>query len=220
MKGSYFWAAHSQARAEVSPEETWPEKGISWREFRILCAILSARTNRAKFAFIGWETIQARSCGFTRKEDYKNAKVIPSHLAPPLSHKQIRTTCDDLEALGFYARFRFSSGSRGGLMAYSFRHDRDALAFAVCDHVNFQDRVSVRQNREEDTIKCLQLLERAKLGQSQNKEEGNGKGKGRDKHNKKSTGEKSSDEKFKSELPPNPQGGEFESILKSAKEAS
>ena len=191
MKADYFWAAYSQARAETYPDAPWPERGVSWREFRVLCAILSVQRNRAGFAFIGWETIQSRSCGFTKKEDFKNAESIPDHLAPPLSHKQIRTTRDKLEALGFYARFRFSRGSRGGLMAYSVRHDRDALAAAVCDHVNFQDGVSVRKNREDDALKCLQLLERAKSGQSQDNEGGKDEGKGRGKHNEKSNDEKS-----------------------------
>jgi hypothetical protein len=180
MKGDYLWAAVSQARAEADPEKPWPERGMSWREFRILCAILSVKTNRAGFAFMGWETIQARAHGFTTKEAFKSRKVLADHLAPPLSHKQIRATRDTLEALGFFARFRLSSGGRGGLMAYSVRHDPDELAKAVCESVNFRDRAGIKANRAKDAEKCLELLERAKSGQS--------RGKGRGKHNEKSHG--------------------------------
>ncbi|MEI6654445.1 MAG: hypothetical protein WCP45_06730 [Verrucomicrobiota bacterium] len=168
MKAGYFWAACEQARAEVDPKKPWPERGVSWREFRILCAILSVKVNRQGFCFVGWETIQARSCGFATKEAFSAATVIPDHLAPPLTRKQIRDTADTLEALGFYARFRMSSGPRGGLMAYSFRHkDQDALGNAVCEAINFRDRANIKANRAKDAQKCLQLLERAKSGPSQ-----------------------------------------------------
>lgn len=184
MKSDFFWAALYQARAEADPAVPWPERGMSWREFRILCAILSVKTNRAGFAFIGWETIQARSCGFTTKEAFRAAAKIPDHLAPPLTHKQIRPTCEVLENLGFYARFHFSSGSRGGRMAYSVRHTREELGDAVCDAVNFSDRVKIKANREADAIKCLELLERAKSGQSQGKGVANHRAKAGKRHDK------------------------------------
>lgn len=164
MKADYLWLAFKQTKAEEDPVAPWPERGISWREFRILAAILSVKINRSGFAFIGWETIQHRSCGFTSKVDFKNAETIPDHLAPPLTRKQIRTTCDALEDLGFYARFRFSTGKVGGHMAYSFRHQRDELAKVVCDSVNFRDRAKIKANRDADAKKCLELLERAKQG--------------------------------------------------------
>jgi hypothetical protein len=166
MKGSYFWAACYQARAEADPTNPWPEHGMSWREFRILCAILSVKTNRAGYAKMGWETIQARACGFTTKESFRNADVIPDHLAPPLTRKQIRITCEALEDLGFFARFRLSTGRVGGHMAYSVKHDRDELAKAVCDNTNFRDRSRIRANRVSDTAQCLKMLERAKSGPS------------------------------------------------------
>lgn len=174
MSSRFMWAGINQARAEESPSHSVPQQGISWREFRILCAILSVKINTKGFAFIGWETIQHRSCGYTSKSDYKAAERIPYHLQPPLSRKQIRSTCDTLENLGFYARFRMSSGSRGGRMAYSFRHDREELPVAVCDHVNFYDQQKIKANRAEDAAKCLQLLERAKSGPNRDQHGGQG----------------------------------------------
>jgi len=168
MSSASLWAALYQARWEDDPATNpHPDRGVSWREFRILAAILSMKTNRFDFCFAGWEMIQARSCGFTTKEAFTAAASIPDHLAPPLTRKQIRTTCDTLEALGFYARFRMSSGKRGGLTAYSFRHEgREALGNAVCEHINFRDRASIKANRAKDAEKCLELLERAKVGPS------------------------------------------------------
>lgn len=162
MKSEIFWAALYQARAEDDPAKAWPERSISWREFRILCAILSAKRNRAEYSFIGWETIQARACGFTTKDAFKAREITPKHLAPPLSRRIIRDTCDALEDLGFFARFRLSSGPRGGKMAYSFRHDRHELGKVVCDSTNFHDRARIKANRTADMQKCLELLERAK----------------------------------------------------------
>ena len=107
MKSDFIWPALEQARAEEQPASPWPGKGISWREWRILAAILSVRRNRADFAFIGWETIQARACGFTTKKGLRDAESIPDHLSPSLSRRQIRDTTDQLENLGFYARSGF-----------------------------------------------------------------------------------------------------------------
>ena len=70
----------------------------------------------------------------------------------------------------FFARFRMSSGNRGGYMAYSFRHDRDALALAVCENVNFRDRADIKENRARDAEKCLALLKRAKAGKPKDSE--------------------------------------------------
>lgn len=164
ISASFLWAAIKQARYEDSGFEK-PERGISWREFRVLIAILSWPTTKEGFTSIGWESIQFRSAGFLNKKEFKAATQIPDHL-PTLSRKQIRGTLDTLEALNFFARFRLSSGTRGGRFFYSFRHSRDELAKAVCDKVNFQDRLRVAQHREEDARKCLELLKRAKSGTS------------------------------------------------------
>lgn len=165
MSAKLLWAAVLQARYEIEPTEERPKHGLSWREFRILAAILSWPTTREGFTSIGWESIQFRSCGFVNREEFKAAERIPGHLLK-LSRRQIRSTLDTLEELNFFARFRQSTGPRGGRYYYSFRHSRDELAKAVCDKVNFQDRLRVAQHREEDARKCLELLKRAKSGTS------------------------------------------------------
>ena len=169
MSSNYLWAAIEQSKFETDPTNVKPEQGISWREFRVLAAILSWKETREGYTTPSVASLQFRSCGFLNGEEFQNAQRIPDHL-PKLSPKQIKSTLDTLEALGMFARFRLSTGSKGGRMAYSFKHSRDQLAEVVCSKVNFQDRQKVTQNRAEDQRKCLQLLERAKSKQSPTKE--------------------------------------------------
>ena len=159
IKAEIFWAAFHQARYEDNKGDP-PARGISWREFRILCAILSVKKNRDGFSFVGWQEIQARSCGMLRKP-HKDTKRIPDHLAPPYSQKQIKRTCDKLEALNFFARCRHSIGKRGGLMAYSFKLSPEELREAVARWASFRRGDSVRENRAKDRASALKNIERA-----------------------------------------------------------
>ncbi|MEN3939708.1 hypothetical protein WJU23_00315 [Prosthecobacter sp. SYSU 5D2] len=131
IKGHWLWNALHSERKKTGWKVDAGRKPLSWREFRILAAILSVQTNQAGFAFIGWETIQARACGYHRKDLLAASWFdLPPH-CQPLSRAQIRTACQNLEALGFFARVRYSTGPRGGYLAYSFRHPRPALIEAV-----------------------------------------------------------------------------------------
>jgi hypothetical protein len=163
LRADIFWSAYHQVSHEEGKEDHPPEKGISWREFRILCAILSVKKNREGFSFIGWQEIQARSCGMLRA-DYKAARKIPSHLAPPYSQKQIKRTCDRLEALGFFARCRHSKGKRGGWMAYSFKHSPEELRAAVSRWASFRRGDSVRENRAKDLSNSLKTHQKSTKG--------------------------------------------------------
>ena len=158
MKADIFWSAFYQTGYEQGKKDP-PDRGISWREFRILCAILSVKINREGFSFMGWQEIQARSCGMLRKP-YKARKRIPDHLAPPYSQTQIKRTCDRLEALNFFARCRHSKGPRGGFMAYSFRHSPEKLREAVASWASFRRGDSVRENRAKDIASALKNKER------------------------------------------------------------
>jgi hypothetical protein len=130
VRSDILWAAVKTAREE-NGQDVDIDRRISWREFRILAAILSERTNKQGFAFIGWKTIRARACGYhSRKLFEAHQETLPSH-CEPLTISKIYATCDKLEALGFYARHKHSKGRRGGLMAYSFKLERKALIQAV-----------------------------------------------------------------------------------------
>lgn len=131
IKSEWLWGALNQARHEAGRCEA-PERPISWREFRIIAAVLSGKVNSHGFSFLGWESIQARACGFHSKPLFQSGLAsLPAH-CEPLTRQMIRAATDKLEALGFFARCRYSRGKAGGLMAYSFRHPkRENLQAAV-----------------------------------------------------------------------------------------
>jgi len=70
LKSMLFWEACYTARHEAG-ESDRPERGISWREWRILVAIASLKPNRKGFSIAGWESISHRASGFHRKEDFQ-----------------------------------------------------------------------------------------------------------------------------------------------------
>lgn len=133
IKSEWLWGAVYTARAENGSDVKNDFKPLLWREFRILAAILSAPVKKFQgFVFLGWETIQARACGFHRKDLFAaNREELPPH-CQPLTRSQIDLTTSRMEVLKFYLRFRYSKGDRGGKTAYSFRHEtREKLAEAV-----------------------------------------------------------------------------------------
>lgn len=134
IRADWMWNAIHTLRADQGKEEDGRVdfKPLTWREFRLLAAILSSRVNSYGFTFLGWESIQARACGCHSKALFQAARAtLPAH-CQPLSRHDIRRGLDRLEALGFYARCRYATGPRGGLMAYSFRHPkREGLVDAI-----------------------------------------------------------------------------------------
>ena len=155
LRSDWMWnAIYSAREAAGKPTGTQNErKPLSWREFRILAAILSAPVNKQDFTFLGWESIQARSCGYHSKALFAAAAAtLPAH-CQPLSRRIIRQELEKMEALGFFLRCRYSSGKRGGLMAYSFRHsDRYDLTDSIMewreDNRSFQTQAA--ENRTAD----------------------------------------------------------------------
>lgn len=130
IKGDFLWKAIGTARREAGLESSIGPS-LSWREFRVLAAILSAKTNSYGFVFLGWEIIQARACGYHSKKLFnENKATLPPH-CQPLTRSMIRGVCDKLEALGFFGRVRYAQGGVGGLMAYTVTLERAALVEAV-----------------------------------------------------------------------------------------
>jgi hypothetical protein len=151
IRSDWLWQAVNQARSEAGRDV--PEsKPLSWREFRILAGILSAKVNDYRFTFLGWELIQALACGFHKKELFqRHADKLPAP-CPPLGRFQIEATLAKLEAMDFFARVRNSKGSRGGLTAYSFRLNRPALHEAIrrWKARNDSSHAKVAENRAAD----------------------------------------------------------------------
>jgi hypothetical protein len=149
----WMWGAILSARREAGMEVKSEFKPLSWREFRILAAVLSGQVNNHGFSFLGWEIIQARACGFHSKKLFNAGKnALPPHCMP-FTRDVIRRDVEKLEALGFFARCRYATGTRGGLMAYSFRHPkREELAAAVklWSDANHSFKIKSAANRAAD----------------------------------------------------------------------
>lgn len=154
VKSQWLWQAVYSARLEAGQEipPEWMARRISWREFRILAALLSAPRNKLDFSFVGWEGIQARASGFHNKAGLQGWQFKPEHHCAPLTRSQIRTALERLEGLGFFAHVRYSKGKRGGLSAFSFRHSRPELLEAVKTWANNKAslRAEVAANRGEE----------------------------------------------------------------------
>ncbi|MDB6119563.1 MAG: hypothetical protein JWO08_3344 [Verrucomicrobiaceae bacterium] len=130
IRSDWFWQTLLTARRDAGKHQEHIPRPISWREFRLLAGLLSARVNSQDFTFCGWELLQALSCGFHNKEAFERRGVMPDH-CQPLSRHMIREGTETLEAVNFYARCRYSRGKAGGLMAYSFRHPKREDLYAA-----------------------------------------------------------------------------------------
>ena len=160
IKSDWLWNAVYTARKEAGRKIDHEFQPLSWREFRILAAILSAPVHKSRgFVFLGWPSIQARSCGFHNKQLFSIGEPsLPPH-CQPFARSQIDLTTKRMEANKFYLKFRYSSGPCGGDAAYSFRHDtREKLAAAVGE---FKSRCRIKQvvdaNRARDRELCANM---------------------------------------------------------------
>lgn len=160
IKGCWLWNAVRAARKDAGQKVDSDYKPLSWREFRILAAILSAPVHKCRgFVFLGWESIQARSCGFHSKRLFNIGEPsLPPH-CQPLTRSKIDLTTARMEVNKFYLRFRYSKGKRGGKTAYSFRHDtRETLAGAVGEYqAHHCIKLAVDANRARDRELCANL---------------------------------------------------------------
>lgn len=124
ISDAWLWAAYYAARHAEGYEVYHAYRPLSWREFRLLAALLSAKVNKYGFTFQGWESLQARACGYHSKKLFQaGQRTLPPH-CKPLTRDMIRSSLNRMEALRFFARCRYATGARGGLSAYSFRHKK------------------------------------------------------------------------------------------------
>jgi hypothetical protein len=98
--------------------------GMSFREFRILCAIYSL-LGRHAYRAIGFRMIGARACG-CKSEQVKETEIKAGRpLLEPFSIKQLRGTVAKLHELGWFARV--TPDPHGRVTYYSHRMSGDAL---------------------------------------------------------------------------------------------
>jgi hypothetical protein len=127
VSADWLWRAFYTAREDRRRLES--TRPLAWRDFRILCALLS-KVGRDGLKKCGWREIQARAAGWAGKRQFeeesksereRRAKLI-------LSPKEIRTTLDKMEANKFFLRIRYGQGNRGGESWFSFSLSREEAA--------------------------------------------------------------------------------------------
>lgn len=128
IKARWVWSALDTALQEEGRKaRNGNLEWLTWREFRVLCAVLSV-IGIKPFAWISAATLAHRVCGYTSAASMKGREPTPA--CPFLTRRMLETTLGRLEINRFFLRCRLSRNplGKGGRTAYSVRHaDRKAL---------------------------------------------------------------------------------------------
>lgn len=132
MKAKWVWNALDTALQEEGLPARSPNPGwLTWREFRVLCAVLSV-IGQKPYAWGSTNTLLHRVCGYTAASSFKGKE--PAAHCPRLTRWMLETTLNRLEELRFFMRVRVSRSptGRGGRTAYTIRHpSREALVIEL-----------------------------------------------------------------------------------------
>lgn len=105
---------------ELRGDAEMAEMPLSYREFSLLCAILSKLGDKDMDSCT-WREIQCRALGYTTKAEMERVLPLRKDGAKALSRQQIRSTLDDLERNKFFGRWSFGNGERSWLGYFSFK---------------------------------------------------------------------------------------------------
>ena len=145
VKGKWLWDCFKTVMSEPV------DRTLSWREFQILCAVLS-KVGAKGIKTCGWFEVQARAAGFCGKRDMTECVPEERKRRKKLiySRTQIRTTLRRLESDGFFARYNFGrNGSAARESWFSFSMPREDLTNAVnAKKKRRDDRIAA--NRKQD----------------------------------------------------------------------
>ena len=133
----FFWNCLYTLRGEK------PDKPLSYREFSVLCAVLS-KVGRKGFASCSWREVQRRALGYLTEKEMCENLPSRSDKAAPLSRQQIRTVLESLHRCGFFARYAVGNGQRSFLSYYSVRMNPQQLAEAATSDYCSRRREVVR----------------------------------------------------------------------------
>ncbi len=114
IRNDWFWSCLEGLRGK---ERNLP---VSYREFSVLCAILS-KIGDKELESCTWQEIQCRALGYTTQAAMKAGLATRRDGAQPMSRQVIRTTLDALERCKFFARFPVGNGTRSWLTYFSFK---------------------------------------------------------------------------------------------------
>lgn len=129
-----------QATVTIKAEWLWnclevlhgkkPAKQLSYREFSVLCAVLSKIGNK-KLASCSWHEVQRRALGYATEQEMLAGLPKRSDGAKPLSRQQLRKTLADLDRCSFFQRYAVGNGRRCFLGYYTQRLNPPQLAEAA-----------------------------------------------------------------------------------------
>lgn len=116
IRTEWLWNCHYGLRGEAN-KAAMP---LSYREFSVLCAILS-KLGDSDLESCTWQEIQCRALGYTTKAEM--VRMLPQRKdgARALTRQQIRSTLDDLDRNKFFGRWSFGNGERSWLTYFSFK---------------------------------------------------------------------------------------------------
>ncbi|MBL9115458.1 MAG: hypothetical protein JNJ83_10670 [Verrucomicrobiaceae bacterium] len=116
IRAEWFWNCLYGLRGN----EDRPDMPLSYREFSVLCAILSKLGNK-DLESCTWQEIQCRALGYTTKAEMNRLMPHRRDGAKALTRQQIRSTLNDLERCGFFARYAVGNGEKCFLTYFSFK---------------------------------------------------------------------------------------------------
>lgn len=125
------------------------ESPLSYREFSVLCAVLSKLGDK-ELVSCSWREIQRRALGYATKEEMARKLSSRADKAKPLSRQQIRATLTTLERNKFFARYSVGNGDRCVLTYFSMKMTKAQLPeAATADYFRRRRRKALPQGAEE-----------------------------------------------------------------------
>lgn len=122
IRAEWFWNCIYGLRNS----EDKREMPLSYREFSVLCAILSKLGDK-DLESCTWQEIQRRALGYTTEAQMTERLPHRKDGAKPLTRQQIRSTLNDLERCGFFARYAVGNGERCFLTYFSLKMPKQEL---------------------------------------------------------------------------------------------
>lgn len=141
IRADWLWNCLSELRRQER------EKPLNYREFSVLCAILSKLGDK-DLESCTWQEIQRRALGYTTEAQMKERLPYRTDGAKPLTRQQIRSTLNDLERCGFFARYAVGNGEKCFLTYFSFKMPKQELkAKAVAAFTKRRRRGPIRRTQ-------------------------------------------------------------------------
>lgn len=144
VKTDWVWDCLKTIRGET------PARTLSFREFRVLCALLS-KVGAKGVKKCSWREVQARAAGFCGKADLARCCDDGRERITPLmlTRAEIRTTLRRLEINNFFARYNHGWNGKARESWFSFSMPREDLRNLVLSR-KVQARVRYSELRRQD----------------------------------------------------------------------